>query len=1485
MALNPRDMDGFMPLLSTSDIKTKMTVGNNLLNYLSDPNNSIECQDIGLFIDNVISWLHNGNAKIVQNGLEILTQIADRMGHDFRPYLTTIIQPTIDRLGDSKDTTREKARLVLLKLMEKGSMTPQQLLDKLHTAFSHKNAKLREESLILLSTTLDEHGADDMALSAVIPSIVKLLSDPNEKVRETAVTTVVNIYRHVGEKFRNDLQRKHNLPQAKMQLLVERFEQVKADHDFMPMVTNFELGKEHDEPDRAIKSAPVKRVKSVLQKKSQFGPASKLPSVGGAGAIDEETFLTAFEDVPSVHLFSPRDLEDQIKVIRETIGDDKKDWNQRIDSLKKLRGILLAGGANNENFMDLLKSLQNSYEGAITDLRSQVVKEACITLAFLSRHLKNKFAAFIEGLLGPLMNLIQNSAKIMATSGAVALRFILQNTQSSRFIPIISASLSSKSRDIRRAACEYIALMLQGWPTTLLQKQLKILQETIGKGVADSDAEARVFARKAYWAFRDHFPDQAEALLNTMDSNCKRTLLSQSNSGSVNSLNAVTRTSSIPPRPTRPAMSAAGSTENLHQTQSPPHGPLKRTPSLPRSYRQSGIPVLQRPTDNYCRVSPGPRSNSAIDLNAARRAQARALYGNLNRNKVTSPRSVRPLDSAVPASPERSARTKTRVSGVSQSQPSSRSCSPSSRLSYATYNRDGDSLVPRPRRLSGQGMRSSENSRDPSPQRFGSLASKLRCPTSRSRNVYASPRAPVMAEKMLQRSREAESALADALSFDTNDHHHSRSQRKGDHSDESETSSICSERSMDNFRRPSDSYSWSGSQQRLYRDLWEPSVPKDIKEIIEYCNRKHWGERKEGLIDLQQFLSNGNTLSATELRNITDIFTKMFMDSHTKVFSLFLDTLNELIVTHHEDLGDWLYVLCTKLLNKSGTDLLTSIQTKINRTLDVIRDYFPGEQLLPCIMRFLTDPTQKPNSRVKTSTLNFLTHAAESSDPSALNSSCKSALVRLLDWTNDVKSQDVRRHAQESVIALYNLNPPQFPMILNELPQLYQDIAMPIIQTHLRRSSTSASASASASASTSTPASPNTHLPTKHYYTPPSPLKTPHRPLESANCLDNSHDDESLNAEEFYKSLRKTTAEIQNFSFERMEGAATSKDSGISNMADVEERIECLTMSNSGRSSSVSSPTQRMRSVSSTIVNGNGSDTIAGDLILPNRRNNGLMDAADGGGSAGSCPRGPEFFNKSLRLLQSDVEPAEKASVLQEFQSYVRGDGAQYIKLQFKKFLKTMLDLLATNNKPLEIEVLKTLVEMLRCKELLDNFQPYVELLVIKVLDEHKPDAYDPNSGSPRRGGHGATVGSTKPLQLLKAAEDCAAVIATVLPPSHIIHLALPTIQTEPFPRNVAAIKMIQNLVEHGGKNAIEGQLDGIMNTLMLAYDNNESVVRKASVFCMVAIHAAIGEEAFEPYKKNLYGGKLKLLNIYIQKAQEASSSQSSSPRSNHSRN
>jgi hypothetical protein len=42
---------------------------------------------------------------------------------------------------------------------------------------------------------------------------------------------------------------------------------------------------------------------------------------------------------------------------------------------------------------------------------------------------------------------------------------------------------------------------------------------------------------------------------------------------------------------------------------------------------------------------------------------------------------------------------------------------------------------------------------------------------------------------------------------------------------------------------------------------------------------------------LQSYFRDGRMLTATELRRVTEIFTKMFMDAHTKVESRFSSTL------------------------------------------------------------------------------------------------------------------------------------------------------------------------------------------------------------------------------------------------------------------------------------------------------------------------------------------------------------------------------------------------------------------------------------------------------------------------------------------------------------------------------------------------------------------------------------------------------------------
>lgn len=65
---------------------------------------------------------------------------------------------------------------------------------------------------------------------------------------------------------------------------------------------------------------------------------------------------------------------------------------------------------------------------------------------------------------------------------------------------------------------------------------------------------------RSYWAFKEHFPENAEVLLNSLDATYKRALMSLSNSGSVNSLNSVSKGSSsnVSPRASKSSISAAG---------------------------------------------------------------------------------------------------------------------------------------------------------------------------------------------------------------------------------------------------------------------------------------------------------------------------------------------------------------------------------------------------------------------------------------------------------------------------------------------------------------------------------------------------------------------------------------------------------------------------------------------------------------------------------------------------------------------------------------------------------------------------------------------------------------------------------------------------------------------------------------------------------------------------------------------------------------
>ncbi|XP_066957425.1 CLIP-associating protein 1 isoform X25 [Macrobrachium rosenbergii] len=1472
-------MDLFVPLLGTSDTRKKLSIGNDIINYLGLPSNSIECDDIGRFIDGLIPWLQSSNFKVTLNGIEITTFLVERMKEDFRPYLGGVIPPIIDRLGDSKDAVREKAQVLISALMVH-VLSPNSMFERLIPAFAHKNGKVREEVMACLQNALNNHGAGSITVSRLVPHIVKLLSDPTAPVRDCAFNTLVECYKHYGDRLRADLSKKHNIPPAKLPALMTRFDEVRDTGLLLPTATSLTgtgEGKGEDDVDRAsIKSGGSKsRASSAPPVRRSVLGASLPPKSAGAnaGAVDEASFFASFEDVPKVTIYSTRELEDTLSKIREIIQNPNNDWDKRVDHLKKIRSLLIAGAASYEEFYPHLRLLEPAMQLSIKDLRSQVVREACVTIAYMSQELHHKVDHLCETVLPNLINLIPNSAKVMASSGIVTIRFIIQNTHHHKLIPILLREMSSKNREIRKVLCEVLDQLVHTWPTHSMEKHVIILSESIKKGITDADPEARAFSRKAYWGYADHFKDEADKLLNSLDPSYKKMLQGEagmSNSSSSQSLH----NSQKPSVGSRPgwsrSSSTAGSTENLC-------GIPSRLPQS--SMRRSAIPTVSTHRQQDSPDSPAPshtpttsfRSNSAIDLQAARRAQARSQYAQAQRLKIGSGASLprprktsdHPPISSI-TSPDRMGRSRSR-GGVSQSQPGSRSGSPSSRLSYATYvTSAGDTgTLGRTRRRSGI-PRSTGTSREPSPNRYSGLSS-LTSSKSRSRSISGATEMPpqvpgktrqVMAQKILQQSREAESALADALRSPNRKIYTKAFEDQSDN--DSETSSVCSERSFDSCRR--NDLFWYGSQQRILKEVWEPTAKmQDVSDIIANCASTHWGDRKEGLMALQAFLRGSHMLTGSELRRVTEIFTKMFMDAHTKVFTLFLDTLMELIMVHKADLGDWLYILLTRLLNKLGSDLLGSVQAKIHKTLDLVRDSFPCDQQFIVIMRFLVDQTQTPNSKVKVASLTYLKYLVDVMERRDLTASPDTpmALAKILTWTADQKSLDIRRAASAAFIAMFNCNITEFTALLQQLPPACQNTASQIIQNHLKRA-----ASLDASPSSLPPRTPPSAGGTPVLQSPNTSLPRSQR-TSRHNTID-FDDTENLNPEEVYRSLKRTTAEIQNYSFDldlnssrrdslEKHRESTSQDSGISqlstgggdirNIDTVDDKgSEDTNGMLSGRSSSVSSPTHRIL-CSLSDSSRNGLDTLTDD------------DLGKGDGQESDV----EVMSSVIAELGNTEEgrSAEKRAALMSLIRLARTGSTLVWNENFRVVLRLLLESLGCDDGGQRVLVLAVVTEMMRRSPLVHHFLNFSELIILRVLNAHADGV----------------------KEVLRAASVCAGTVAEILPPEVVIRVLKPLIQMGDYPVNQAAIKMLNKLVEAHQPSIVAAALPEIMPGLIKAYDNKESCVRKASVFCMVALHNAVGEEAMRPHLETLTGSKLKLLNLYIKRA-ETQSSGASSPKS-----
>ncbi|XP_053621346.1 CLIP-associating protein isoform X2 [Plodia interpunctella] len=1434
-------LEAALPLLTRPDLRMRQQLGEQLTVLVRrEPELTPDLVD--QLVDGLVGWLNGGNFKVAQNGLEVLAAVAERLGTDFSNNVPTVLPHIIDRLADTKEGVRHMARICISSLGDSKAVAPRTLLARLIPTLQHKAPHAREETVRCIQALLDAHGVTELQLRGAVPNLAALVGDPNSAVRDAAMQLLVDVYRHVGERLRQDLKKKELVPAQKLALLEQKFDEAREAGLLLPTASQGV-----DEADFIARSAkrtmtmPSARrdgdsgasTPACEQPKKTIGglysmPSRKPPppvklsaarsvssSIGGAGsgageagAVSCEAFEAAFAGAAPAAVYGARGLDDLCRHAAALLGDRAADWEKRVDALKKIRSLLSANAHIQypTEFSANLKDLSVPFLVVIKDLRSQVVREACITIAHMAKVLKNKLEQFSLYILQELINLIQNAAKVVSSAGTVCVRYIVLYVHSPRLIPVLATNLTTnKSKEIRSTLSEVLVLLLEKWSPSTIEKQQTVVRDAIRKACVDADSNARNCARKAYWAYKRYFPEDAEALFQRLDIAAQKQIEREKNIGSVDSLHHI--------------------------------GAERRAITSPRS--PSASVSAERA------MGATARSVSCVDPAAAQRARARALYSNMCRGKMAAgtaslPRSKRsPSGAAVPPSPERTVRSRSRP-GVSQSQPTSRSSSPSSRsgpVSLSSARRRPSGI---PRSLAG--------SRETSPTRSGRSSSVVGGIRRRDSVERTAPsRTPAGTLRLLQQSRDREGVLRSP-----EDSSGCEGLRGRD--DDSEASSVCSERSFDSYRRH-DNMSWSG-----VRGMECGSPPPPPDDILALCACTHWTERKDGLTHLANYLNSGRLLTDEQLKRLTELLNKMFVDAHTKVFSLLLDAVCELLLVHWQQLKDWLYQLMFRLLMKLGTDILGSVQSKIMKTLDVIHECFPAELQLHNIFRFLADGATAPTNKTKVAALRFLSDLAHdyctpSSLAAALHGGATGAGARALSKVSalaaDARAADVRVAARRALACLYDCNPVPFTALMSELPPETQTLVNGVVQQHVRRTSSTGS---------------------------DSPLRT----VSSAS--------NSANAEDVYSRIRKTTSEIHNYTAQHSNADCgnhtSSKDSGISQMSDVTlsnkghngvpnghynaeaiARAASADSSEEANSTKESSPVPAHHRLDLSQHGEYNSSHLGRDKIKAYETDeNGFIITKSG-------LREQEVLEALCKLDVTQAPPEQWESLLLATHELLKYGDCRKPNEYFKNIVRVALAALSIEensgdkentenvsnaqqssgwgsaNERAAAEAVKVLIWLCRRPETRPQWLDYFDLILLKLINAY---------GALNK-------------EVMRAVDAGMPHIAHALPAQQVLALLKPVIRTRGYPTSLCALKLAAEVAKARSSELTDDIVSQLMEGVGQLADHQNSAVRKAAVFCMVAFTFALGEARMQPHLKHLSVSKYRLLQVYISKQREES--------------
>ncbi|KAH9179965.1 clasp N terminal-domain-containing protein [Lactarius sanguifluus] len=549
------------------------------------------------------------------------------------PFLPT--GGIIDRLGDARERTREKAResLVILGGLAfragggstlaasksgKTQETALQMFERLlkEIGLASKAWRIREQSILTLVDIRRAHHL--FPIRPYLPILVGTLEDSDSTVRETAKTSVIVLFTGPGvsDAARADLKReltKKGVRKTIVDNVLAKEQQpgegVEATDVPQSQVT---AKKGYIPPSLALQAQKAAGGSDILAP----GPntVSRMVSHGSVKELSRPTSRTAMASPPPSWLSmcapactivaSSKDLDAEFTEMLKSFDKQEHNWAPRDRAVTRVRGML-KGDVHirySEAFVSHLKLFVDASLKTLASLRTIVATNTC--------SLYNELAVTLGTALDPY--------KIVAQITQSTVGVIITNTspQPRTVVPIFWSGLQDKTPQGRAYAIEHVKTYLDVHGHACIRKAL-----------SDANAGVRQNARATFWTFEGLWKERGRVILEAQEGTNRKQL--EKGKSSVAAAIAASRAkakaiATAPPTlrhqatsaartmsPPKRSLSPSLSTGSLSGKAAPssPTAPLRsRIPSNPAGLRIASGSVGTR---SHSRTSSGDSSNSA----------------------------------------------------------------------------------------------------------------------------------------------------------------------------------------------------------------------------------------------------------------------------------------------------------------------------------------------------------------------------------------------------------------------------------------------------------------------------------------------------------------------------------------------------------------------------------------------------------------------------------------------------------------------------------------------------------------------------------------------------------------------------------------------------------------------------------------------------------------------------------------------------------